>query len=273
MKKYLIILAILLIVINIGYYWYYPSSNISSLPSVVISPGEVIDGYSIEKGIVKWKGQILEDADAQTFTVFKGSCCFWAKDKKHVYYGYSPGKPLPMVRMLKDADPSSFVMLNGNYFKDNSHVWDWAGYSVGNTDPMSFEALSGPYAKDKDHAFWNSSVIATADSKTFVSSWGDFDFAMDKDHIFRGRDIIAGAEPSPSTFVTLDSLSRRYAKDGNHVYFEDHIIGRADPRTFTLLNDRYAKDGKNVYSYGVIVNGVKPEDCTKDPVSICSGKI
>ena len=66
--------------------------------------------------------------------------------------------------------------------------------------------------------------------------------------------IKTSAQYTPEKLTALQS-GFGYAVDGNYVYYEDHVVGGADPATFKVDGD-YGMDKTSVYFAGKVMDGV-----------------
>lgn len=155
------------------------------------------------------------------------------------------------------------------YEKDSSHVYDWLGNLIKNADPNTFKPLltsSGDvsfYEIDKQYAFFEDTILPSANPKTFELINGTAGFARDDKNVYAYQSAIPQADVA--TFTTVQypgGISDIYAKDKNNVYYCVYdslnnvgILDGADSSTFVVLGqigngsaeDTYAKDKNHVY--------------------------
>lgn len=158
-----------------------------------------------------------------------------------------------------------------------------------NTNSVIFEA-DGDYSlrKDKNNVYFNDEVVKGADAETFkqfypttlqlfkdknkiyavfmargelavlreyenvdvdsfefLSLRFPFHYAKDKDHVYFNNSRIDKADPNNFQILTFP-----YSKDKNHVYEQEQIVKGVDSDTFQVLEGHYAKDKQNVYNFG-----------------------
>ena len=107
-------------------------------------------GYTKKEGKWVWisydeaAGKRVNEIDKHDFETFKilGDENY-AKDKNSVFY---------IGRIIKNADPKSFEVLNNGYSKDLNNVF-LDNETIIFADPKSFEQLEFPYSKDKNNIF------------------------------------------------------------------------------------------------------------------------
>ena len=202
-----------------------PGSDPSTFRLLVTATGYL--GYARDAKQVYWYGQVVHNADAQTFEVFEGynvARDTYAKDKDSVFQN---------SEIIPDAFPATFVVLEG-------------------------------YAKDERFVYCDGTKIANADPNTFKIVFRSFDFdegiyraryARDKFRVYSNCDVFSGADPA--TFVVLPYSNGEpsgYTKDKNAVFYLDEVIVGADAPTFKLGGTNYdASDTNRKYNHGKIV--------------------
>ncbi|MBC7836769.1 DKNYY domain-containing protein [Acetobacteraceae bacterium] len=150
--------------------------------------------------------RILEGADPLTFTYDRESDV--AKDSKHVWID---GRNGTITALVPNVDPSTFVALNFNYYKDSGGIY----YGFHNLVPVSVDKDSFKvyfpvfwkdddeerfvvgYAADKNNVYYQGRPIAGADVATFApvsgSYSGDpsyFSDASDKNHKYKWGKVV-----------------------------------------------------------------------------------
>ena len=157
--------------------------------------------YAADKYRVYYKDHIVEDADPETFT----EIIDWVgQDKHRVYYQWK-------ATDIKDYNQLSHI---GGFYSDGSHIYTFEFEVFEDADPLTFRQLKGSslWYVDKDHVWWRGKEmkeVKEADAATFQ--------LVDGYAYFNG-----------TTFWT------RYAKDKNHVFFDDAVIP-PDPETFEIV--------------------------------------
>ena len=139
--------------------------NISSLSD---SDNDFYGFYAKDKNNVYYIDRLIAGADS-TFDFIRdvdGNLTGYAKDKNHIYNAYGGN-------VIENADPTTFVVLNGTYAKDKNAVYSYnadvfadnvftIGMLVKNADPMTFEIVSNQKtydAKDKNHYFFEGKIV------------------------------------------------------------------------------------------------------------------
>jgi len=184
----------------------------------------------------------------------------FAKDKKHIYCG---GK------IIINADPDSFQILNTSYSKDKNNVfynkmkhdYDKASFGViSNIDPDNFYVLGDLYAKDDKNIFYLNKKIENADLVTFklIVNAGK-DYAIDENYVYFNGIAVAGADPETFNHVMTDYHYNIYYKDKNAVFKlksgEIKKLSILDSETFKVIKHPYYKDKNFVLnSVGLIVD-------------------
>lgn len=243
--------------------------------------------HDIENGhvfYVSWNegnGQskkLIIGADAQTFTELDHPK--YAVDNQRVYYE---------AKLVKGADPQSFVALLDYYGKDKRHAYKEAS-QIADAAANTFEVLDGgPYSKDQQDYYFDTIALKVHDYQDFVILNNTSDFglwAKDKTHYF-----LNGRKFPLRDYASFTTLAGGYAKDDFQVYFLDSMVVGADPSTFKvrefgyaqdksaqfegrkrlpiqdpqsyqILPDGFTKDRLHVYSKGAIVRAADPATFT-----------
>jgi hypothetical protein len=85
----------------------YPKLLMNSVKGI---PSE---GYAVKGEVVYYSGDAIP-ADSRSFQVIQKDFNFFARDKDHVYY---------LGRVINEAQPESFQILENGYVKDKAHVF------------------------------------------------------------------------------------------------------------------------------------------------------
>lgn len=133
----------------------------------------------------------IEDIDS--FSIISK---YFAKDKNNVYSLYlnNPLTHKAVVEKRESIDASTFIHLNGTYYRDKYNIYDllyrveaysnlsgeWKKVSL---DTDSFEMLSETHSKDKNYGYFHNEVV-TNDSKNFEFIEGMF--SKDSKYFYRG---------------------------------------------------------------------------------------
>ena len=124
----------------------------------------------------------IAGADIDSFEVLDSY--LMAEDKNHVY---RQGK------IINGANPNTFEVLGGGYFKDNINVYTEIGgfKQLPRRDGCSFELIDFTneiqwlgYSKDKNNVYYQSVVVEGADPTTFRV---EVDRAFDKNYEYKGK--------------------------------------------------------------------------------------
>lgn len=236
--------------------------------------------FSKDESKVYWWHLEILDADVHSFNTYDDR---YAYDKNRVYY---QGFPLDGDRenlfIIQGADRATFTSLGNGYAKDKNHAYYKGGEIVG-ADSATFELLglvgTTLYAKDKDQVYFQNKTIDGFDAQTFhilPKSRLFSVFMADKSKVAMGKlsetvsedgeykfevDTIDKADPH--SFTVLDEL---WGKDTEHVFYGTQVVAEADPETFQVLGTDdgdypkmlYAKDRNHVYYFGKRVEGADP---------------
>ena len=221
-----------------------------------------------------WQGKPIHVADKRTFVIIGNKDNYWtqwAKDKYNAYY--MGEQPVPLAdydsfHLIKETDSYG---VQGKYAADKYRVYykdhivegadpetfteiiDWVGqdkhrvyYKWKATDIKDYNQLShiGAFYSDGSHVYtYEFEVFEDADPLTFRQLQGSNSWYVDKDHVWwRGKEMKEVKEADAATLQLVDGYSyfngttfwTRYAKDKNHVYFDDAVIP-PDPETFEIV--------------------------------------
>lgn len=135
---------------------YYHGKEIAADPDSFRFMGQ---GLFRDNTNIYWRGSSVESVDADSFSYF-GAGLFADNqavydDLKHHYFRPVPG-----------ADPSTAVVLESSYWRDDDQVFHKSVEMVG-VDIESFVALNPYYARDRFHVFRSSNTLEGADPATF----------------------------------------------------------------------------------------------------------
>jgi len=158
-----------------------------------------------------------------------------------------------MVLIVDGADPKSFQPINGEYAKDNKHVYSRAGIVEG-ADPNTFVYLGNDYAKDSQKVFFQANEIKSADPNTFqVIEYG---WSKDKNDVYCGKQPLKVVDTTSFTILHVGLLNW-WAKDKSDYYISGHT-GKidCDYPTMKILGDFYAIDKNRAYYVGIPIDGV-----------------
>lgn len=135
---------------------------------------------------------------------------------------------------------------DGAYMRDDKHIY-YDNRPIVNADIDTFQVM-GSFAKDKHRVYYYGRALPGADAK----NWNIIDSSYSRDHsaVFFGDNLIRGADPA--TFQVLP-LGDRWAKDTKAVYYGEHSLPSVDLKTFKQVNSDYAKDAQHVFYENKIV--------------------
>ncbi|MCA9353851.1 DKNYY domain-containing protein [Candidatus Nomurabacteria bacterium] len=221
--------------------------------------------YTVHENKVYYGGQVLEDADPQSFValdVVHGSD--YAKDKNYVYY---------KGQVVKDADPQTFTQMLYGYVTDKKNIF-YEGNLLSTYD--SFVIIDEKYAQNGSYVFYEGQIVPKAnplslhpfeygyytdDASVFYNEvrLGELinffmynpDYAKTKEAIFYKGVLVPEADLS-SFKVFFENLSD-YAQDNAHVYYKGKTLENLESSTFQILN----KDKDKIYikdDYTVLYN-------------------
>ena len=167
----------------------------------------------------------------------------YALDESHVFYG---GYPIP------DADPSTFELLASPFSRDASHVY--ASGELFSDDPANFEILAENLTRDSHHVYWSGTVIST-DPENFIviGSWDYYTYLKDSKSVFINGGLIQNADP-----ITFEVILDAYSRDASHIFYFNEEIPGADPATFEILGSPYAKDADSVFWMENVISDADP---------------
>lgn len=184
--------------------------------------------YAKDANHVYIRGYLEKDISPQGFSVINQ---IYSKDTHIVYYfngvdesevieGADPATFAP----LTTASPSygSYSGLPESLWSKDAHHVYFSGSVLPNADPDTFVVLNGRYGKDVTHAYIMDAILPNVDVTSFVGLQEDIWYAKDKNHVWTGSKIIQGADPATFAVVSPDQscgtncMYRAY--DKNHKY-------------------------------------------------------
>lgn len=212
------------------------------------------DGYAKDRERAYFKGVGFEVQDVANLTIINDR---FLKDKYQVYFDRTP---------VKGADVNSFRILNNSYAKDTAHAY-YYGYPDGLYNGIheipcqiaSFSLLEYPYSKDRESVYYFYTKINEADPGSF-SIVGN-DFSKDKNGVYFKTQSLKGADAATFRLIPPNENAPDefyYAKDKDHVFWNDKMFGEIDMAGFKVLGLGYATDGKYIYYHTTIVKDANP---------------
>lgn len=218
--------------------WYNGDSIVGADPSTFVAPSDTItlshDIYDYYKG-----AQALHVEDMETFKQIDNS---WAIDNQNVYYLNKRVEN----KAVSIGDYRTFRALNNFYAADDKHVY-YENNLVEGADPKSFEILEGQYhyAKDKNRVYY----------KAYGSPIRDFAALRHKnmegglwDAFHTDGKTVYNPElmpmPSGTDFATIHRVEpyRDWYADKAHVYYGNHLLPEANPKTFKVFPSHYISE-------------------------------
>ena len=163
---------------------------------------------------------LINDADAETFTIIDGTCSY-SKDKNRVYGGLAENG------IIDGADPVTFQMVgpSDNIARDKNAVY-FSGTRLDDVDPASYRLLGSGYAVDKKRAFYYITPIAGADAKTFRVL--PLSYAKDNKHVYLRGELLASADAATFRTRSGDPKDPRLC-DKHGAYDYNGLMKEANP--------------------------------------------
>lgn len=183
-------------------------------------------------------------------SIIFGACNGYLVENGKVYYKSSNEAQGIVKRHLKNADASTFEILqNDDYARDKNFVF-YQGNRVEGADPSTFEYVADLYAKDKNRAYYAGDSIESSSSKGFK--------IIDSYYSADNTDVYYTTKPlkvcSVSNFKIFEndnnrSKYQRWSTDGCFYYFMNFKIPSNDYINVQYLKETagFAKDKMWVY--------------------------
>jgi hypothetical protein len=150
------------------------------------------------------------------------------------------------------ADVATFHQLSDPEYGADKNAVYFHGDKIPNAQPSGFKELPGAFWSDGIGVFFLGERLPGADAETFVvlstAPW-----SCDKSKCFRASSLVSSADPK-----TFKPINFMWAKDAQHFYAYDHariITVNCDYASMTLLNSVYAKDKNRVFWLGGEIKG------------------
>ncbi len=182
-------------------------------------------GYSKDAKCVYFRGQAVEGADAEGFTVIENKYARpYGADRFGVFHMND--------RLPKDIDAGSFEILHRPYYKDRMRVYYGKHYTVlDGADPVTFtwheyrEIVNDIYyAHDRKNAYYyENGRVATIhgiDHETFTVLGRHY--ARDKNRVYYTFMIVEGADPK--SFHVPEKLKQHLGRDRNHRFIKGKTV-------------------------------------------------
>ena len=299
----LLVVLLVAVIVGAGALWYmnyYTESEISDVSDMLeqveedqevknevassteqeLSSEELPSEYEIKADGVYYRGELIEDADPETFMIlwdlfYIDSPSGYAKDKNKVFFKESE---------ILAADVESFVLIQPFLGDDEKRIVETGmAQDINNRYYLGrrvvekriideLENLGDSYYKDEVsvyrevryssglHALFIPIVLDQFDAESFefidfcwlMEGSGSYheSYIKDKDNVFCGKEKLEKADPS--TFEVVGFLEEGDQDAG--IYF-------------------FSKDKNNVYEAGEIIEGANPINCTAENLEGCEASI
>lgn len=232
-------------------------------------------------------------SDVRVLRTEGGKTTRWVAHRNTIYFAS------PYVTTVKHkkttADINYFRIpdgaIHGKYLCDSDHVY-CDGFKLKNVSSEHFVVFNRCFAGDKFSIFtvygnakvkhpWHFKVLDDGNvnnDDVYVSGYGRDDI-----HVYwfngstgTGHATVVRSCKKPHTFRSIKS---GYGIDDDFVYYEAVKIPKANPKTWTMINNNYSKDDKNVFYFRKLVVGadlesfeIIPDACFPDIDDSCCGK-
>ncbi|TMN95631.1 DKNYY domain-containing protein [Pseudoalteromonas sp. S558] len=238
-----------------------------------INASKYESGYLISGGKVFCYGQVMEDADAASFSYLLGS---YAMDKEYLYYYIDvkfPRKTMPEAiknaneRYLRHGEQviyqgkiisneaSRFKIINDEYAVDGQHVYSH-GEIVEGMVPDGFTVITPYYRKDKNQAYYFNTPIPESDPSTFKVL--NDSVAKDDKHVYYNGYIVDNRTVAEVSRSDASELEKMWKWNSLHLSPTRVILVPTDDIK-DITNNFYVYNNE-VYSRNNKLLGVKPED-------------
>ncbi|MEG3755713.1 DKNYY domain-containing protein [Psychromonas arctica] len=259
------------------YYDGKPLVGVTPDPIIKVKSGlntnSVDSGYLISGGKVLCYGEIIDGANADSFTYLHG---LYGMDEHYLYYYKDikiPLKATPSAvnkandQYIKHGDQilyhgevisenaDSFKIINDEYAKDSQHVYA-QGELIDGMVPEGFTVISPYYRKDKNQAYYFNTPIPGSDPDTFKV----LNDAISKDHqhIYYDGYIISNRAPSDVSRSEANKLQKIWEWKALHLDPKTVIMVPSE-EVIDITNQFYAYQNE-VYTRTNKLEGVKPDD-------------
>ncbi len=263
------------------------------------------ENYATDMNHVWFNDKVISGADPTTFVIPDGNDSNMSHDA-HDYYMAD--------QALHVADISSFKQIDYNwaidsiqvYYLDSATPADKKAVAIG--DYSTFKPLNIYYAVDAKYVYYKNNIVEGADPATFSVLKGEYHYGKDKHRMYyeaygsairdlstlKHKNMEDGMYdafhtdgttvynykllpmPKGTDFVTVHRVEpyRDWYLDKKRVYYENHILPEANPKTFKVLpshymseievstinkSDTYSCDGRHVYYCDSLMSGVDIE--------------
>jgi hypothetical protein len=183
-------------------------------------------------------------------------------EKGRVVHYDEPRYPGQAAVVLKPADPSTFVILNNVWAKDEKYVW-CRGALVRTAYAPAFKALNAAFGRDNECVFDSSwgRVVKGVNAAAFevlddgvmgcsrtITLEASYARCEGKIYHYQSGDHktmwLRGADAS-----TFRALKWTYGCDARKVYCRNRPLSGARPDSFRQITPHFSSDGRKVYYY------------------------
>ncbi len=133
------------------------------------------------------------------------------------------------IRIVEDADPYSFGVIDEQYAKDKTHIYA-VNWPLDGANPEDYKTDNG-YLFSNGKVFFQSFLIEDADFSTFEPT--EYAKAKDRNNLYiRSWKILYA---NPETYKIFDEEIRY---DDNHIWDKNgHFLGKADGKSFSRIQN------------------------------------
>lgn len=192
--------------------------------------------YGRDKDHVYLRRDVIAGADPATFERLSPS--HYNRDKAHGYYTNkiisSDGANFRVIPWPRNKQ--GYASESSNYARDTTTVYH-ADKALTGVDLDTFEAVAmfngNVVTRDKAHVYDSDEPIPGADGSSFVKLGSGLYF-KDRERVWArvlAKDS-AWREIPGADAATFEIVLEQYARDKNHVFYEDRIVDGADVATF-----------------------------------------
>jgi hypothetical protein len=192
----------------------------------------------------------LVGVDVKSFEIWGGrsSESNYAMDRSHVYF---------KGRIIKGADPETFVKLHSFFSKDARFVY--YNDTRLSHDPDHFEFLDDSVQKDSIHVYRGGWIISNDPVHfRFIGALDGVSYYQDKNGILANSTRLPGAD-----VASFKPMRFGYSRDAQRVYKMEGMVARvvegASPAGFQVYNAYYAHDQEQVFWCGRPISGIDPD--------------
>lgn len=192
-------------------------------------------GFALDKNGIYLKGKFIK-TDTTGFVIFGSN------EKKELLWKTNKAV-FKNLTEVKGIDAATFTPLNRPYFKDKSFIY-YFDQKIEGSDAASASKTDYDGCRDKNH-YYSEGKIATYNGEPL--EYINLYLRKTKRNAFYQGRIMPEIDAS-----TLVGLSKHYAMDKNHIYFDNQIVP-IEPENFNKIrfweeaNSNFITDEKNIY--------------------------